>query len=290
MQPNRRIRGNVNEWQRLYTVEERYYRTVLFPDLPDERYVAEQVARMTENNRREAAELRALAERARTAGWQNIAAVYDHMAGDHTRSAEHTTTWLVNNNYAVPPEPTITLAADTDPHESVHHMIQHHERLFNEALERRRGERSSTVRGLHLMNATTAARHLSLLRMLDRDIEVLNRRTLSARLEWELNPTYVASNFNQLMTRIDEEESAIFRRTTVAETPAPEPVVVERIVERIVEKPVEVIVEKPVERIVERVVEKPVYIERIVYRDRPANGRVAGTRQTRPATRRRPAK
>ncbi|HEU4754146.1 MAG TPA: hypothetical protein VFU47_13635, partial [Armatimonadota bacterium] len=210
-----------------YAGETIYVRDVLYPDLPPVSEVAQKVADITEHNKREAAELAALAGAARTQGWENIAAVYDHMAQDHVRGADMTSNWLVSYGYTPPPAPTISLAAETNVRDSIQQQIDMHTQLFEESREKRMNERSSTVRGLLLMDMATALNHISLLQSLQRDVS-FDRRTLSARLEAQMNPTAVALN-EQTLARIDEEWRAQFPEITpppvVVETPAPPAVV-----------------------------------------------------------------
>jgi len=258
-----------------------YMRDMLYTDMVPESQVASRVTEIIEMQRREAAELRAMAPRAQTAGFQNISMVYDHMAADHTRLADFASTWLRQRDFRVPAESAATTAANMSPEASVDHHIQMHTDAFNRNLSAREGERSSTVRGMRLWAAATAARHLSILRTLDRDVE-FGRRTASARLQSMIDGNYMASDQTALMTRIYEEEAEIFRTfntapIVVAEQPM-QVVEVERVVERIVER--------PVERVVERIVERPV--DRIVERPAPTRSTVAGRRQT--TRQRRPAK
>jgi len=259
-----------------------HYREVLWPYLPPKREVAQKVSRLVDMQRMEIAHLRALAPRAQTAGFTNITTVYDHMANDHAQLVNFATDWLRTHGFRVPAEPAVEAAAiNMEPHDSVHHQIQMHERMFNEALAARQGERSPTVRTMHLWAAATSMRHLSLLRSLDRDVE-FGRKTVSARLRSMMDGNFVASSETERL--IVEEEMALFRtisptETVVAIQPQPAQVIA---VETIVERPVERIVERPVERVVERIVERPVerVVERRVYVER-----VAGRRQQR-----RPAK
>jgi hypothetical protein len=265
-----------------YAGETLYIRDVLYPDLPPVSEVAAKVTEITENNKKEAAELMAAAARARTDGWTNVAAVYEHMATDHNRGAEMTSNWLVSHGYNPPAAPAATTVADMPVRESIPYWIEHHQHMFEQAREKRQGERSSTVRGLHLMTMATTLNHISLLQSLQRDV-ALDRKTLSARLEAEMNPTATVMTEERL-TRIVEEERAVYGTPTYTAQQLNPPVIVEeRVVERTVEVPVERVVERIVEKPVERIVEKPVYIERPA----PA-ARTAGQRQT--VRKRRPAK
>jgi len=263
-----------------------YYHEVYFPGTPDAQTVADQVAEITSREQQEAADLRALSNRARASGWDNIAVVYDAMASDHQNGAQQASSWLASNDFVVPAFPQATLVADTAPDASVSRMIQMHEEMFTEAAQERRGEPSSTVRGLLLMEMATAARHLTLLRALDNDIS-RGRKSLSARLQSMLDTDTVASNREDLIGRAITEDQeyyhSLITETLTAQTPyTPE---APQVVERIVEKPVTVerIVEKPVT--VEKIVEKPVYITQ-------PQSQVAGSRTVvrRRVIHRRPAK
>lgn len=266
-----------------------YHRDILFPELTDIRDVAAKVSTIVENQRKEVAALRAVAPRATTAGYTNIAAVYTFMADDHARLADFGANWLRARDFDVPSAPAVIPAADMAPVESVDHHIHMHLESYNRALEQRRNEPSSTVRTMLLWSAATAARHISVLRTLDSDLD-RGRKSMSARLQAQMDTTMVASSQTDILTRILQEDEEYFRSVAVVTPPyVPQaPVVVEKevIVEKIVEKPV----------IVERIVEKPVFTERIVerkiYVTRPqVRSQVAGRRQFTGARRiRRPAK
>lgn len=257
-------------------------RDVLFPELQDERVVADKVAEIITKQRREAAELQAMSPAARTVGFENVSTVFDYMAADHTTLADFGSQWLTARGYPVP-APTMEMTVADSPADSVEHQIEMHEKALQEALEKRRTESSSTVRGMLLWGATTTTHHLTLLRTLDRDVD-LGRKTTSAMLRMQLAPVGVATaSSNELIEQYILEERALF-----PEPPAPVAQVV--VEERIVEKPV--IQEKIVERIVEKPVVVEKIVEKIVYVDRPAaaKSRVAGQRQTTRARARRPAK
>ena len=263
-----------------YQEERMYFIGNLYPDLPPESEVAAKVQSLVVKQKTEIAHLSAFIPSARTAGYENVAMVFDTMEDDHARLVDFASDWLSDRGYAVPAGETVALT-DMGPAASVDHMIAMHEQGFNDALAARQGEKSSTVRGMLLWSAATSARHLSWLRQLDRDVEH-GRKTASARLDATMR-TDIASE--QLVERITIEDREMFGvigpTPTVLEQVVEVPVVVERTVT------VEKIVEKPVDRIVERVVEKPVerIVERRIYVDRPVQSRVAGQRQIR-----RPAK
>lgn len=265
-----------------------FHRDILFPELTDVREVASKVSTIVENQRKEVAALRAVAPRATTAGYTNIASVYSYMAEDHSRLADFGANWLRDRDFAVPPEPAVVPAADMAPVESVDHHLHMHLESYNRALDQRRTEPSSTVRTMLLWSAATAARHISLLRTLDSDLD-RGRKSMSARLQSQMDTTLVASSQSDILARImreDEEYFASLAVTTPAVAAAPVVIEKEVIVEKIVEKPV----------IVEKIVEKPVVTERIVERKvfvtRPqVRSQVAGRRQATGARRvRRPAK
>lgn len=290
---------NKAEWQRLGYVKSDiypYFREVMFPDLPSTAEVAAKVRDFNESNRREAAELRALGSRSRTAGFENVALVYEHMAQDHDRGADWAREWLVARAFTVPAEPTITLAADVTPETSIQQQIDMHCKHYCDAKEQLRTERSSHVRGLRLMTMATSLEHISLLETLDSDVD-RGRRTLSARLQAMMDGSLVAGSREEFYSRIDTEEreywasiappAETYDTAIAADVPAAESTAREVYVDREVEK----IVEKPV--YVERIVEKPIYITL----ERPAmTSKVAGSRQSTRRTRttaaraRRPAK
>jgi hypothetical protein len=196
--------------------------------------VAQKTAMLTEQNLREAATMRAMAQQAQTAGNAQLAAAYNEMAMDHQRLADDGRSWLVAHGYAVPPEPTITLAAGQTTEAACQQQIAQKEIEFNQLLDARRLEHCPSVRAAQLATAATMSRHLSMLRQLCMPAPA----------------------------------------PAVAVAPVVEERIVERIVEkpviveRIVEKPVivERIVEKPVivERIVERVAGEQQVAPRVV--------------------------
>ncbi|MFN3650634.1 MAG: hypothetical protein ACK47B_13750 [Armatimonadota bacterium] len=271
--------------------ERTFFVEPLYTDLPSVEEVARKVSDIVAKQRTEIAMLSSVQPAARTAGFNNVATVYDYMIQDHDRLADFGSEWLSERGFSVPATTAEPAAFEGSPEASVEEQIQMHQRAFNEALEMRRNERSSTVRGMLLWAAAGAMQHISLLQTLDRDIE-MGRRSISARLNSMMDGNFVASNTNWL-DQIIAEDRAYFesiQRTTVTTTTTPPTTAAETTVPQIVqvievERPVERIVEKPVivERVVERVVERPVYVERPVVRSR-----VAGQRQTTP--RRRPAK
>lgn len=200
----------------LVFVEDRSY-WAIDRDFPKMSYVAEKVSAIVTKQRTEEAELRALAPRAQTAGWENIQTVYDFMATDHARLADFGSAWLTRYGFPVPSTPTITAAADMSPEQSIDHVISMHWDAFNAAIQQRQGEKSTTVRGMLLWSATTALRHISLLQELDREVD-FGRRTISALLRSEMEPGWMADNRTALMERIYEEEYQISRIDTFPST------------------------------------------------------------------------
>lgn len=265
-----------------YVSEERmYFIGNLYPDLPPVSEVAGKVTEIVAAQQTEVVHLSSMRPAAQTAGFSNIVTVYDEMIEDHNELVAFGSRWLADHGYPVPTAPAAAAVADMAPAAGVEHQIQMHQQVFNEMLERRKTERSSTVRGMQLWAAASAMRHISWLRALDRDVDY-GRKTVSARLQSTMSTDVV---HDQLVERITIEDREIFGTTVQQPTVIEQVVEVPTTVERVVE--VERIVEKPVEKIVERVVEKPVYVERIV--EKPVyiqRSRVAGRR----GTYRRPAK
>jgi len=200
----------------LVFMEDRNYYAV-DRDFPKLSYVADKVTQIVMNQRHEEAELRALAPRAQTAGWENIQTVYDFMASDHGRLADFGSSWLNRYGFPVPRAPSVTAAADMSPEQSIDHVISMHWDAFNQAIQQRQGEKSATVRGMLLWSAATALRHISLLQDLDRDVD-FGRRTVSALLRSEMEPGYMAENRTALMERIYREEYEIARITDTPST------------------------------------------------------------------------
>jgi hypothetical protein len=273
----------------IHAGEHLWYRDVLFPELMDERVVAQQVSEIVAKQQQEIAELNTLAPRAQTAGFENISSVYQHMATHHTRLADFGSSWLSQRGYTVPTAPTTVSVADETPEASIEHQIAMHEKMLDEALAMRRESRSSTVRGMLLWGATATLDHLALLRTLDSDVD-LNRKTLSASLRLQMaEPGTVVATNSQLIEEYLAEERARFPQEAGADVQIVQ-------IEKQIEVPVQVekIVEKPVvvERVVEKIVEKPVYIQQPAPTVTPrTTQRVAGRRQTTMRARaRRPAK
>jgi len=268
----------------VYAGEPLFYRTEMYTDLPTIREVGNKLSSLVDKQNMEIAHLTAFAGRSRQAGFQNIPTVYEHMAGDHMRLVSFASRWLTDHNRPVPTSSHTMNVADMAPAATIDHMYEMHVKSFNDSLSQLKTERSSTVRGALLMAAATTARHISLLRTLDRDVE-FGRKNLSAFLQSQMDGTMFASN-TELMTRIIEEERTILGLTTTTYAESTSPVYVEREREVIVERPV------IVEREVERVVTQPApttQTERIVTQPMTTRTtRVAGQRQT--TIRRRPAK
>jgi hypothetical protein len=205
------------------TVAGTYYTPAIYTDIPSVSEVASKVSEIITKQQHEIAMLQALAPRARTAGFDNVGTVYDVMIADHQRLAGQGSNWLVAYHQPVPSAPATMTVSDVAPEASVDQQIDMHVKSFNESLDRMHNERSSTVRGLLLMGAATAARHITLLRTLDSDID-LGRKTVSARLNMLLGPTGIASS--ELLTRTVEEETAYWQAhnpPVVAYTPPPIP-------------------------------------------------------------------
>jgi hypothetical protein len=199
---------------------------VLFPELQDERTVAQQVSEIISMQQQEIAELNALAPRAQTAGFTNISTVYEHMAGDHAQLAAFASSWLSARGYPVPEPPAAVTVADNAPEITVEQQIAMHQQMLDRVFEMRRQSPSSTVRGMLLWGATGTTAHLSLLRTLERDVD-LGRKELSAALRMQLAEpgTLTASNANLIEQYVAEERSQFVTEetTAVAETqPAPE--------------------------------------------------------------------
>ncbi|MGV3721212.1 MAG: hypothetical protein ACO1SX_09910, partial [Actinomycetota bacterium] len=112
-------------------------RDILFPELQDERMVADKVSEIITKQRREAAELQAMSPAARTVGFENVSTVFDYMASDHTMLADFGSQWLTTRGYSVPAAPTVEAVADS-PAASVEHQIQMHEKALQESLQKRR--------------------------------------------------------------------------------------------------------------------------------------------------------
>jgi len=226
-------------------------RIAFYTDLPPLSEVAAKIQEIHHHNAMEAAELRGLATRARTLGWTNIAAVYEQIASDHVKGATMASNWLTDNQFPAPamPSDTTTVAdtmSETDLRASVDRVLDMHVKSYNETLDKLHNEKSSTVRGMYLMQLTTISKHIDWLEMLDRDVD-RDRRDLTARLASELDATRTTRTAREWETMIFEEEWAAISTTTdttVAQTPY------------VVQPDAEIqIVEKPV--IVERIVEVP---------------------------------
>lgn len=205
------------------TVAGTFYTPAIYNDLPSIGEVGAKVSEIVTKQRQEVAMLSALAPRARTAGFDNIGTVYDVMIRDHQRIVGQGSNWLVSWHQPVPAEPMATMAADITPEASVDQQIDMHQQSFNEALDGMHNERSSTVRGLMLESASTAAHHISLLRTLDSDVE-MGRKTVSARLNLILSPTGT-SQTDLLASSVTEETEywQAHNPPVVAYTPPPAP-------------------------------------------------------------------
>lgn len=202
-----------------------FQRDVLFPELQDERTVAQQVSQIVAMQQQEIAELNALAPRAQTAGFENISTVYEHMAGDHAQLVAFGSNWLTARGFPVPTPPASVTVADTAPELTVQQQIAMHQQMLDQALMMRRQSPSSTVRGMLLWGATGTTQHISLLRTLERDVD-LGRKQLSAALRIQLaEPGTLTASNTDLVEQYVAEERTLFatQETAVAEAPAPAP-------------------------------------------------------------------
>lgn len=216
----------------IHAGEHLYNRDVLFPELQDEREVARQVSEIVSMQQHEVAQLNALAPRAQTAGYENISHVFEHLAGHHTELAAFGSSWLSSRGYAVPAAPADITVADTAPEITVQQQIAAHQQMLDHALMMRKQSSSSTVRGMLLWGATSASQHLSLLRTLDRDVD-LGRKTASATLRMQMaTPGTTTASSTELVEQYVTEERTLFvtEETTVAEV-QPEPVIEQPVVE-----------------------------------------------------------
>lgn len=273
-------------------------RIAFYTDLPPLTEVAAKIQELHHHNAMEAAEVQALANRARALGWTNIAAVYDQIASDHMKGATVAANWLTDSGFPAPAMPTTATVADTitetEVRSSIDRLLSMHERKYTETLDKLHNEKSTTVRGLYLVQLTTISRHIDLLEILKSDVE-RGRRDLSNRLASMLDATRNTRTASQWDTMIFEEEWALLAftpDTTIAAPyfvpPQPEIQIVERpvIVERIVERPVPAPAPAPLEV---TSVPKPAYQEATIETTTPRST-VAGQRQTRTRRARRPAK
>jgi hypothetical protein len=257
-----------------------WYRDLLYFPPPDIRYVRDRVVTIYTQERQESATLRAIAPRARSAGYENIAAVYEWMATDHDRGADFLRDWLRAYDFRIPADPGPGPGADAEPVASINMQIDMHVARFNDAIRQLQGEQSEAVHGMLKMQAATAARHLSALRMLERDVNFYGRKALSERLRALISQDVMLSTAQ--LDRIIEEEMAFFRAqynsliNVTGPPPTPEFV---QVIERVIDRQV------VVDRVVEKIVEKPV--EKIIYVDRPGP---APQPRPAPIRRRRPAK
>lgn len=222
-----------------------------YTDLPPLSDVAAKVTQIHDMNAREASEVRALATRASALGWSNIAAVYNQIASDHQTGATVAANWLTENHFTVPAEPATAAVADTmseaDVRNSVDRLLDEHIKEYNETLDKLHSEKSSTVRGLYLMNLAAIQQHITWLQELQHDISS-DRRDLSARLSASLDSTRGAHSLTEWNDMIINETWAQIQTTPPTEAVATAPYVVPPDAQpQIVEKPV----------IIERIVERP---------------------------------
>jgi hypothetical protein len=262
----------------VYAGEALYFRQVFYPDLVPEREVATKLGEIMNKQRTELAHLTAFADRARTVGFTNIPTVYEYMTNDHNRLVGFCSNWLSERDYPLPPEPSAgAVNVSMSAPETVDHMLAMHIESFNESINRLRSERSSTVRGALLMAATTANRHISLLRLLDRDVEA-GRRSLSAMLRADLEGATLAMN-TEIWARIVEEEGFTIAANTPT-TPVVQYIEKETVVEVPVPAPTPVVTTPaPVPTTV--TITPPPAPSVIVNRPPARPARVAGQRQTR---------
>jgi len=192
----------------VYWGERLYSPMNFYRDFPTPADVAQKVSQLVGMQKMEVASLTAQAARARTAGFENIPAAYEHMIADHQMIIAEGTLWLTDYGFPVPGDPA-PMNPDVDPHESIHMQLQMHQQMFDQAIAMRQNERSATVRSMLLWAANGAAHHISLLNMLDGDVH-FGRRNVSARLQAALNPPTDAAR-EESINRILQEDREYFQ-------------------------------------------------------------------------------
>ncbi len=187
---------------------------------PETKACIDAINRVIASTRDDAAHMRAMAAKARTDGRADLAAVYERMAGEHSKHVDEQAAVL--QTFGARPADGGG-AAGSHPAD-LQHAIAMHTELEKKYSQLAQTETCATAKRLYLVLAVCTGRHLSELKAL-------------------LPPPPGAAL----------EPVVIFRDREVQ-------VPVERIVERPVERVVERIVERPVERIVERVVVREVRV------------------------------
>jgi hypothetical protein len=197
------------------------------------------VNRVIASTRQDAADMRAMAAKARAAGNNDIAAVYDRMAAEHSKHVDEQIAALAT--YGVTPMADASVNNANMPAD-LEHAIAMHREVNAKYVKLADTETCSVARKLYLVLAVCSSRHISELQALQPPVAV-----------------------------VATEPTVIFMEKIV-EVPVERVVVQEKIVEKRVEVP-------GPERIVERIVERPSSVAspatrpapRRVPRRRPAN-------------------
>jgi hypothetical protein len=193
----------------VYWGERLYSPMNFYRDFPTPADVAQKMSQLVGMQKMEVATLTAQAARARTAGFENIAAAYEHMVADHQMLIAEGTLWLTDYGFPVPGDPA-PMNADADPDASIHMQLEMHQQMYDQAIAMRQNERSAAVRTMLLWAANGAAHHISLLNMLDGDVH-FNRRTVSARLRSALNPPNTDAARDESINQILQEDREYFQ-------------------------------------------------------------------------------
>jgi hypothetical protein len=177
------------------------------------------INRVISATRADTAHMRAMAAKARAAGNNDLAAVYDRMAGEHAKHVDEQIAALAT--YGVAPQADTTTASD-HPYD-LQHAIAMHRETNARYVQLADTETCSVARKLYLVVAVCTSRHISELQALVPPVAVV-----------ATEPTVI---FMEKVVEVPVERVVVQERIVEKRVEVPGP---ERVVERIVERPVSV--------------------------------------------------
>ena len=183
---------------------------------PETQMCIDAINRVIASTRADTAHMRAMAAKARAAGNNDLAAVYDRMAGEHAKHVDEQIAALAT--YGVAPAADTTTVQDM-PYDLTHAIAMHKE-VNAKYVQLADTETCSVARKLYLVLAVCSSRHISELSALVPPAPVV-----------ALEPTVI---FMEKVVEVPVERVVVQEKIVekIVEVPGPE-----RVVERIVERP-----------------------------------------------------
>ena len=186
---------------------------------PETQMCIDAVNRVIATNRQDAANMRAMAAKARAEGNNDLAGIYDRMATEHAKHVDEEIAALAT--YGMTPAPD-TSVGDTNMPADLEHAIAMHREVNAKYVQLSETETCSVARKLYLVLAVCSSRHISELQAQIPPLPVV-----------ATEPTVI---FMEKVVEVPVDR--IVEREKIVEVPGPERIVErEKIVERIVERP-----------------------------------------------------